>query len=82
MQFMFSQEMYFCTKEVIYSSGPYFRLVNLNDIFPFTGCHVGCLLTICIMLCLSRMLTLSPGIDPMPPSSILILGIPLKPELI
>ena len=27
-------------------------------------------------------LTLSPGIDPMPPSSILILGIPLKPELI
>ena len=29
-----------------------------------------------------RVLTLSPGIDPMPPSSILILGIPLKPELI
>ena len=46
---MFWQEMFFCTKEVIYSSGAYFRLVNLNNIFPFMGCQVVRVLTACIM---------------------------------
>lgn len=44
------KKCFFARKKLFIQVARYFRLVNLKDIFPFMGCHVGRLLTICCIM--------------------------------